>query len=94
MTFQPPVRNGRNWAFHFDVDVGVSAHVDGQVVGSISVADLRQLMTLRAGDRDIDLEANEILHRLQENTAFPEGEESFPSQDALEAAVTDWLNDQ
>lgn len=94
MNYQPPVRNGRNWTFYFDVDRGVSAHVDGQEVGSISVADLMQLMKLEAGDRDIDLEANEILHRLRENTTFPEGEDTFPSEEGLEAAVVDWLNEQ
>ena len=92
MNFQAPPRNGRYWTFDFDADSGAAARVDGKTIGEISVADLRQLLKLKPGDRDIDIESDEIIHRLHEQTTFPEGEDSFPNEDQLKAVVVDWLN--
>jgi hypothetical protein len=92
MNFQAPPRNGRYWTFVFDADAGASARMDGELVGVISVADLRQLLRLAPGARDIDIEADEIIHRLREHTRFPEGEDSFPNENQLKAVVIDWLN--
>ncbi|MEO5624864.1 MAG: hypothetical protein ABIQ70_02505, partial [Dokdonella sp.] len=65
LEFKPGLIDGRDWSYYFDANDGAKVPVDGEIVGELSTAKLRQLLKIGDDSRDADLEADEVVRALE-----------------------------